>query len=114
MVHKQKRSKQYIQKRKQKQLRINVMVKKLTLTFMKKKTKSVEKLLAFRIYWTRKQNGQEFALAADSAIRPKQHQIANVKQNRIYPMKNNTQPRNMFASGEDESMMLQEMKTKNY
>lgn len=90
------------------------MVKKLTLTFMKKKTKSVEKLLAFRIYCTRKQNGREFALAADSAIRPKQHQIAKVKQNRIYPMKNNTQPRIMFASGEDESMMLQEMKTKNY
>lgn len=85
------------------------MVKKLTLTFMKKKKKSVEKLLAFRIYWTRKQNGQESALAADSTIRPKQHQIAKVKQNRIYP-KNNTQPRNMFASGEDGSMVLQEMK----
>lgn len=31
------------------------MVKKLTLTFMNKKKRSVEKLLAFRIYWTLKQ-----------------------------------------------------------
>lgn len=66
MVHKLKRSKQYIQKKK-KQLRINVTVK-LTLTFMKKRKNSVEKLLAFRIYWKQKQ-GQESALEAGSAIR---------------------------------------------
>lgn len=60
MVHKQKRSKQYIQKRKQNQLRINVMVKKLTLTFMKKKKKTVAKLLAFRIYnWTLKAKARD-------------------------------------------------------
>lgn len=64
------------------------MVKKLTLTFMNKKKRSVEKLLAFRIYWTRKQMVKNLLW---QQIPRFAHNIKLQKnKNRIYPKNNNT------------------------
>lgn len=79
---------------------------------MKKKTKSVENYQHSEYIGQESKTARNLLWQQIPRFAPKQHQIAKVKQNRIYPKKNNTQPRNMFASGEDGSMVLQEMKTK--
>lgn len=77
---------------------------------MKKKTKSVENYQHSKYIGHESKTARNLLWQQIPRFAPKQHQIAKVKQNRIYPKKNNTQPRTMFASGEDGSMMLQEMK----